>query len=118
MPFFCNWVNKMKYGDKAKLCMKKSILMDGKIDSKLLVCSILQYEPKEECIYLVLENDLLQNISLDSIYECEIEVQNELVSCTGTVKERFYNEYGKILRFQIKNGFYKINVKSVDKQMA
>lgn len=118
MPFFCNWVEKMKYGDKAKLCMKKSILMDGKMDSKIFSCRVLTYEQKEECVYLVLQNDLLQNVSLDSIYECEIETQSESISCTGTVKERFYNEYGKILKLQIKNGFYKISVKSVDKQKA
>ena len=108
----------MKYKEQAKLHMKKSILIDGKVDSKIYSCSILWYDSKEECIYLVLENDVLPNISLDVIYECELERQQETLMCTGTVKERFYNEYGKILKFQIQNGFYKINVKSVDKQMA
>ena len=108
----------MKYGDKAELCMKKTILMEGIKDTKKIGCSVLKYDSKEECIYLVLENDALQNISLDGVYECKLSTQNELTSCVGTVKERFYNEYGKILKFQIKNGFYKINVKSVDKQGA
>ncbi len=108
----------MKYGDKAELCMRKTILMDGTKDIKRILCSVLKYESKEECIYLVLENDVLQNISLDGIYECKLNTKSEVVSCVGMVKERFYNEHGKVLKFQIKNGFYKINVKSVDKQMA
>lgn len=107
----------MKYGDQVELLMKKTMLMEKEIDSKIILCSILRYDMKEECIYLVLENDLLQNISLDAEYECKILMKEEC-SCIGTVKERYYNEYGKILKFQIKNGFYKINVKSVDKQMA
>ena len=106
----------MKYGDKVKLYMKKSILVDEEKNEKIFDCNVLRYESKEESIYLMLENDELQNISLDAIYECELESQSEYVSCEGTVKERFYNEHGKILKLQIQNGFYKINVKLVDKQ--
>ena len=108
----------MKYEDRAKLHMKRSILMGGEIDLKTYSCSVLWYDSKDENIYLLLENDVLQNISLDCVYECELEAEQGILTCTGTVKERFYNEHGKVLKFQIQNGFYKISVKSVDKQKA
>ena len=108
----------MKYGDRAELYMKKSILIEGIKDTKKVDCCVLKYDPKEESIYLLLDSELLENVSLDGLYECKLYTKNEMITCIGTVKERFQNEHGKILKFQIKNGFYKINVKSVDKQMT
>lgn len=105
----------MRIGDKVVLTMKKTLLANGQLDEKNYLCEVLRYEPKRECIYLVLENDLLPVISLDAVYECKIVEGEEERVCTGRIKERFYNEYGKIMVLEIENGFYKINVKSVDK---
>ena len=108
----------MEQGDYAELVMKKVLCKDMTFDQKKYLCKIFRYEPLEECIYLILENDSLTDISLDAIYECSIydktSVGNKTVS-SGYIKERFSNKFGKILKFQIKNGFYKISVKSVDK---
>ena len=105
----------MKTGDKVVLTMRKTLLANEQLDEKNYLCEVLRYEPMNECIYLVLENDLLSAISLDAVYECKIAEGEEERVCTGRIKERFYNECGKILQLEIENGFYKISVKSVDK---
>lgn len=115
MPLCCKSGGVMKTGDKAILIMKKALKADSRLDEKVYLCKVLRYENKAECIYLVLENDLLSVISLDAIYECRIQEGEETLICTGRMKERFYNEFGKTLQFRIENGFYKISVKSVDK---
>ena len=105
----------MKTGDKVVLTMKNTLLANEQLDEKNYLCEVLRYEPKRECIYLVLENDLLPTISLDAVYQCKIAEEDGECICTGRIKERYYNEYGKILVLEIGNGFYKISVKSVDK---
>ena len=84
----------MKTGDKVVLTMTKALLANKQLDEKNYLCEVLRYEPKGECIYLVLENDLLSAISLDAVYECKIAEGEEERVCTGRIKERFYNEYG------------------------
>ena len=105
----------MKTGDKATLSMKKTLSASEALDEKLYLCEVSRYEPKQQCIYLVLENDLLPAISLDAIYECKVCRQEDVLICSGRIKERYYNTCGKILEFEIENGFYKISLKSVDK---
>ena len=105
----------MKTGDKATLFMKKALLANAGMDEKKYICEVLRYEANRECIYLVLENDLLPAISLDAVYECRIHEQEKDIACTGRIRERYYNAEGKILEFEIENGLYKINLKSVDK---
>lgn len=105
----------MKQGDYAELTMKKVLCIDSIHDQKIYFCKILRYDVKQECIYLVLENDILTNISLDAIYDCMIQTSEDKTKCSGRVKERYNDEYGQVLKFEIENGFYKINVKSVDK---
>lgn len=106
----------MRSGNKAELNMRKPLCKGVDMDQKTYLCSILRYDLAKECIYLVLENDSLKEISLDAIYECMIkETEKETIMCTGRVIERFHEEKGKIIKFKIENGFYKINVKSVDK---
>jgi len=105
----------MKQGNRVELKMKKMLCTPESIDEKKHLCKVLRYDVKEECIYLMLGNDLLTDISLDALYECEVEGSEGKMHCSGVVKDRYYNEFGKIIKFEIKNGFYKINVKSVDK---
>lgn len=106
----------MKPGNKAELTMRKLLCKGSDMDQKTYLCNILRYDFGKECIYLVLENSSLKEISLDAIYECVIkETESEKIMCTGRVVERFHEEAGRIIKFKIENGFYKINVKSVDK---
>lgn len=105
----------MKQGNKAALLMKKVLGSATVLDEKTYDCQVLKYDGKEEWIYFVLENEELPAISLDAIYECRIDDTDNQVLCTGRVKERHENAFGKILKFQIENGFYKISLKSVDK---
>lgn len=105
----------MKEGNAAVLVMKKVLGTGKEIDKRKFLCEVLRYDSKQETIYLVMKKDVLPAISLDAIYECNIKEEENLIACTGRVQERYYNEHGKILKLKIKNGFYKINVKSVDK---
>ena len=105
----------MKRGTDAKIKMKKNLCKDVAMDQKVYFCKVLSYDAKQECIFLVLENDLLPALSLDAIYECIIEETEDRIVCTGRIRERYANEFGNILKFEIENGFYKISLKSVDK---
>ena len=105
----------MKQGNPAELTMKKTLITSVGLDKKTYFCNVLRYDAKGECIYLVLENNLLTDISLDAIYECTVYTAEHKVICTGRVKERYNNEFGQILKFEIEKGFYKISLKSVDK---
>ena len=105
----------MRQGNHAKLTVKKYLQKGYEKEYGSCEAIVWKYNAKEECIYFILENEELINVSLDIIYGCEICSGEEKISCTGRVKERYYNEQGKILRFEIENGFYKINVNSVDK---
>ena len=105
----------MKRGTDAKIKMKKNLCKDVAMDQKVYFCKVLSYDAKQECIYLVLENDEVTALSLDAVYECSIMEPEQGICCTGRVKDRYHNAFGKILKFEIENGFYKINLKSVDK---
>lgn len=106
----------MYEGKKAELEMKKVLLAGKVLEQKVFQCNILRYNAEQERVYLVLEKDELTNISLDGIYECRIETGKMWLVGEGRIVERYYNEAGKILELQIENGFYKNNIKSVDKQ--
>lgn len=104
-----------KKGELAELKMKKVLGVNTLFDENKYICRKIRYDAKQECIYLVLEDDDITEISLDAIYECVITLKGEKIACTGRVKERYNSEPGQILKFEIENGFYKINVNSVDK---
>ncbi len=99
----------MKQGDRVQLTVKKYLKKDYSKEYGSCSGTVLHYNTKEECIYFLLENEELTNVSLDIIYQCEITSSKERLSCTGRVKERYYHESGKVLKFEIENGF------SVDK---
>lgn len=105
----------MKTGDAVVLIMKKMLLAGEELAGKKYACKVVQYDAKREAVFLSLENDDLPAISLDAIYECNIREDYDLIACTGRIAERYCNQHGKILKFKINNGFYKINLKSVDK---
>lgn len=105
----------MKTDAVATLTMKKNLCAGREIDEKEYMCRVLKYDAKHEKLYLVLENAFLPELSLDAIYECNMRQEESVIMCTGRIRERYQNDHGKILKLEIKNGFYKINVKSVDK---
>ena len=99
----------MKQGDRVQLTVKKYLKKEYTREYGACTGRVLNYNAKEECIYFLLENEELTNVSLDIIYQCDITSTEKLLSCTGRVKERYYHESGKVLKFEIENGF------SVDK---
>lgn len=101
---------------KASLKMKKMILAGGEFDENTYECDVLKYDNKEECIYLVLLEDEIDKISLDGIYRCIICRDGMGMECEGHIAERYTNHEGNVLKFQVTKGFYKINIKSVDKE--
>ena len=91
----------------AELRMSRMVLKDGYFDETSHSCKIITYNPDEECIYFLSEETELPIFSLDGIYECHIETSNGNIGCNGFIEERYWNKSGKILKFQIRNGFYK-----------
>lgn len=101
----------MKKGDGATLYMKKTLRVRDALDERVHSSVVLRHDEKEECIYFRLESGKLTDVSLDAIYECKIQTDKEQLECTGRIKERYRGIAGKIFKFEIENGFYKINLK-------
>ena len=91
----------------AKLSMVRVILGDSYYDDTKYDCTIIRYIPEKESIYLLAGNTDLPAFSLDALYECSICQQDGTLSCQGFVKERYISKSGKVVVFQIQNGFYK-----------
>ena len=108
----------MRRGDVAELKIKKVLLSGNVPDDLVHRCSVLNLSEKEECLYLILEESELEELSLDNIYECTIKSTDAITKCTGRIKERYIGKEGKKLRIQVENGFSKITIKSVDKQIV
>lgn len=108
----------MKKGDVAELNMQKMLLSDGEMTISTHNCIVLRYDDKQEYLYLNLKTGNLSDVSLDAVYQCVVKGEYEEISCTGRVTERYHEKEGNVLKMQVENGFYKINIKCVDKQMA
>lgn len=103
---------------RAKIRMKKTILEGAEYDAVVYPCKVLKYDRDNDRIYLVLEEGGIENISLDGIYKCTLYAEKEGMECEGKVLERYCNQEGNILCFQVEKGFYKININYVDKEEA
>lgn len=108
----------MRRGDMVEIKMQKTLRKGMKLEDAVYSCEFLKYDEKKECLYLLTKSAELSIFSLDAIYFCEIQTGIECMQCTGRVKERYCQKEGKTLKIEIENGFYKINIKSVDKQRA
>lgn len=106
----------MYHGSSVELEMKKMLLAGAGKEENVFQCKILEYDAGQERIYLILEDAKLSEISLDAVYECRIKTKEGLRVGEGRIRQRYYNEAGKILELQIENGFYKNSIKSVDKR--
>jgi len=94
----------------ATLKMKRVILRDGQPDELVHHCKIIRYIPEKECIYLIVGKADVTSFSLDGIYECSIAAKEEPVSCSGTIRERYWSKAGRVIVFRVENGFYKNNL--------
>lgn len=99
----------------AQLRMKKMLCKGGSVDETIYQCSVLKYDEKAEKLYFVLEEGDLTSLSLEAVYECCIMEESACIRATGRLQERYCSENGKIAKIAIENGFYKNNIKSVDK---
>ncbi len=105
----------MRIGNDAKIQMKKNLKKNGEISTKTISCKVLGYQTQKERILLIVRDVELVEISLDAIYECVIWDEERGVRSTGKIRERYQNMYGNVIEFEIENGFYKININSIDK---
>lgn len=101
----------MRKGDNATLKMRKILCVQGSMDERVHLATVLQYDEKKEYIYFLLKEGKLTDLILDAIYECQIQTEKEHLNCTGRIKERYCGKEGKIFKIEIENGFYKINLK-------
>ncbi len=106
----------MNNGNRVELKMEQIFHAAQDKNKTIYSCIMLKYQANQEILKLSLDEGELTEISLDAIYECKIFGESSCLICTGRVKERYQNEQGKILILEIQNGFYKINLKLVDKQ--
>lgn len=105
----------MEIREQAILKMKKILKTGETMDGCAYQCVVSAYDEKKECIYLLLKDAELTELSLDAIYECVITSQQNTYSVTGRIRSRYENQEGKMFELYITNGFYKNSIKSVDK---
>ena len=91
----------------AKIRMYRMVLKEGRFDENVHHCSVISYKPEEECLYLIAEDTELTEFSQDGKYECRIKAPDGEETCMGVITDRYWNKSGRILKFRIKNGFYK-----------
>lgn len=108
----------MKKVDCVEIKMKKALCAGAKLDEHTFVCDLLRYDSKRESLYLEVGMSDLTMFSLDAIYECKLQSGSSVLECTGRIKERYCQGNKKVIKFEIENGFYKNNIKLVDKQMT
>lgn len=105
----------MKKVDRVEIKMNKQLCTGAVLDEQVYFCELLKYDGKNETLYFELKDAELTTFSLDAIYDCKLQAGTEVLECTGRIKERYSQGNIKVLKFVIKNGFYKINIKFVDK---
>lgn len=92
-----------------KLAMVRTFGACAEVDKKVYECELIRYEKRSECIYLVLKEDALPEISGDAIYKCRLKDEGGLCDVTGCIRERYRSEEGNILEFKIENGVYRVS---------
>ena len=101
----------MKAGNRVVLTMEKPLCAGQKLDGRTYTCELLEYNKKHAMLVMRAQDVKLTEISLDAIYLCEIQTEEARVQCTGRIRERYCSSNGEVVEFQVKNGFYKINIK-------
>ena len=108
----------MKKVDSVEIKMKKTLCTGAKIDDHTFVCELLRYDSRRESLYFEAGTSDLTMFSLDAIYECKLQSGTSILECTGRIKERYCQGNKKVIKFEIENGFYKNNIKLVDKPIT
>ncbi len=98
----------MKIGGTAWLQMKKPIKKGLHKEETIYECTVRRYEERKERLYLSLQDTELPKLSLDAVYECRMEDDQDGLLCTGRIRERYHGEGQRMVVFEIENGFYKI----------
>jgi hypothetical protein len=93
------------------LKMQKPLVETLEFDPNTYLCEVLEYEQNSERILLRLSGNHIQKLALNTIYECQILLEDTNILCTGIIKERYIDERGCILNLRIESGFYEINIK-------
>lgn len=106
----------MRKVDCVEIKMKKVLCTGDKLDEHTFVCELLRYDSKRESLYLEVSTSDLTAFSLDAIYECKLQSGFSVLECTGRIKERYCQGNKNVIKLEIENGFYKNNIKLVDKQ--
>lgn len=103
---------------RTRLQMQRTLKQSEEYNPKEYPCSLVSYDEKEEVLYLRLLDGALTEMSLDAVYGCVIEEEEKSLLAEGRILERYRSEAGCMIRMRIENGFYKNNIKSVDKTSA
>ena len=91
---------------KAVIKVQECYLEGAEPDMAEHDCRIIMCDPERDAIKLVLEEDDLTKISLDSIYTCRIRQEEDLY-CSIVIRERYLDERGCVLCARICDGFTK-----------
>ena len=101
----------MYKGNTAKLTMKQNLIIGAEPDGRQFACEVLDYDEQECILSLALMTGTLTDLSLNAVYECDIEMEGYGVRCDGVLSERYSANSGQNVKVKIKNGFYKITIK-------
>lgn len=104
----------MYEGNLVTLELEKTL--DGaEVQKKTHECNVIEFDENKDRLTLLLRSGDLQELCLSAKYKCCIQNGDTGLLCSGEVSRRYRGEKGNIVEFYIENGFYKINIKSVDK---
>lgn len=98
-------------GDRAAITMIQNLKEGVELDKKVYSCTVIEYKKETEQVHLLMSSGILEEVSLDAIYECKISTLTGEASCTGKIRERYENRAGMILCMQVLNGFFETNIK-------
>lgn len=94
-------------GSTVKLKMKKMLLSGCEYSDVVHTCKVLDYRQELGRLYLLTGKTEVTEFSLDGVYECSWTDGEIEVVCSGMIRERYWNKLGKVVIFEIQNGFYK-----------
>ena len=94
-------------GSTARLKMKKMILDGGYFNDTEYICKVAAYEKEQANIYLLTGKTELTEFSLDAIYECVLDEEEQETACAGVIRERYWSKHEKFSFFILKMDFIK-----------
>ena len=81
----------------AKLKIERVILKDGFFDETIHICKVINCDPEKETIWLLTGKTELPVFSLDALYTCSLEQEEESVSCGGRERKLPGTDPGAVL---------------------